>query len=87
MAPIEGLWPRLDSCSEQFNRMTVHRASFREWPCSDRTLPEVQCDHKLVGGSQEPVQNVTWQKHDFVAKCLPEAERQRSTGSEDGRRP
>ncbi|CAI6370806.1 unnamed protein product [Macrosiphum euphorbiae] len=62
--------------------MTVHRASFREWPCVDRTLTAVQCDHELVGGSQEPVQNVTSQRHDFVAKCLPEAERQRSTRSE-----
>jgi len=79
-ARMEGLWPSQDSCSEQFNRMTVHRASFREWPCVDRTLPAVQCDHELVGGSQQRMQNVTSQRHDFVTKCLPEDERQRATG-------
>ena len=58
----------------------MHRASFREWPCASRTLPAVQGDHELVGGTQERMQNVTSQRHDFVTKWLPEAERQRATG-------
>ncbi|XP_060841758.1 uncharacterized protein LOC132922316 [Rhopalosiphum padi] len=60
--------------------MTVHRASFREWQDVDRTRPAVPADHELVGGTQERMQNVTSQRHDFVTKCLPEAQRQRATG-------
>jgi len=58
----------------------VQRASFREWSGVDRTLPVVICDHELVGGTHEQMQNVTSQRHDFVTKCLPEAERQRAAG-------
>ncbi|KAL4150103.1 hypothetical protein QTP88_003941 [Uroleucon formosanum] len=80
VAPTEDLWPRQDNCREEFNWLTVHRASFLKWSDADRTLPAVQNDHELVGGTQEHMQTLTSHRNDFVGKCLPEAERQRATG-------
>jgi len=80
-APTEGLWPRQNDCEEQINnRLTVQKASFREWRNADRTLPVVICDHELVGGTQDRMQKLTSQRHDFVVKHLPKSERQRATG-------
>ncbi|KAF0773749.1 Uncharacterized protein FWK35_00000233 [Aphis craccivora] len=79
-APSKSPWPRSADGCEQFGRMTVHRASFREWPDADRAMPKVPVDHELVGGTQEPMQNITSQRHDFVTKCLPEGQIQRATG-------
>ncbi|CAI6359301.1 unnamed protein product [Macrosiphum euphorbiae] len=66
--------------SELFNHMTEHQASFREYPCADRTQPVVQCVHEIVGNCQALMSNVTSQRHDYRAKYL---RLKRATGPKD----
>lgn len=69
---------------EEFDCLTVHRASFPVWPDAQRSRLAVPDDHELVGGGgREPMQAVTSQRHDYVSKNVTAADRYRRAAPPD----
>lgn len=77
-APTQSPWPTCAQAGQQFDGVTVHRASFPVWPDAERPRAALPGDHELACHGRGPMQAVTSQRHDYVTKKLAADDRCRT---------
>lgn len=76
--PGQHFWP-IARDGEGIATETIQRSSFLEWPSCQRPPAAIPDQHLIGISSEQPMQAVTSQRHDYVSKNVPTPDRYRAS--------